>query len=80
MNRKTTTGYIKGAYALFAFCLVFNHFYLITNGLKNETHAGSIKPTAVSVNYNLNIIVALVVILSFFYILKRVKYSTRSIR
>lgn len=80
MNRKITTSFIKKVYVLFALCIVFNYFYLLTNGLNKETIAGINQPTAVSINYNLNSIIAIVVIFSFFYFMKSVKYSTRSIR
>ncbi len=79
MNRKTTTGFIKKVYILLACCILVNYLYSFSNGLQNKP-LSKIQPTAVSINYNLNSIIAIVVIFSFFYFVKSVKYSTRSIR
>lgn len=80
MNRKIIVRFIMTSYVLFTIYLVFNYGYVITNGLKNETTANRISPTAVSADYNINAILAITVIFSFFYFLKSVKHNTRSIR
>ena len=80
MNRKIILRFIIRAYALFAFCLLFNYWYVITNGLQSETIVDGIPPTAVSGNYIINAIVAITVISIFFYNKKKVRFNTRSIR
>lgn len=80
MNRKITIGFIKKVYVLFAVCIVSNYFYVLTNGLNEETIAGINQPTAVSLNHNINSVIAIAVIFSFFYLTKNLKYSIRSIR
>jgi hypothetical protein len=80
MNRKITTRFIKKVYIVLAFGIVFKHFYLVTNGLDNKLVAGIIKPTQVSIDYFTTSTVAIIMILSFFYFLYNVKFSTRSIQ
>lgn len=80
MNTKTTTGIIMKVYVVLAFAIVLKYFYVVTNGLDNKLVAGGNQPTAVAINYNINSLITIAVIFGFFYYMKSVKYSTRSIR
>jgi Sec-independent protein secretion pathway component TatC len=79
MIRKITTSFIKKVYVLFAFGIVFKYFYIVANGLNKETVASINQPAEVSINQNINSVIAIAVVFSFFFLNKKLKYSIRSI-